>query len=159
MDSVGVHTLGSAAAQGGQDTTYEHANGSPFSRWGSDVQASRDAPHHRIHTAPPIPCVKKHSSRLSVSLARRGHSTVHTVTQHGIHDTAMSSCHRSQTVPTWKRVRSTVISRACDTRRMCRSSLSPMLYQYVYSCSHRVVHAATASTCSPLSCPVRGLVM
>ena len=33
MDSVGVHTLGSAAAQGGQDTSSEHANGSPFTGW------------------------------------------------------------------------------------------------------------------------------
>ena len=50
MDSVGVHSLvyglGSAAAQGGQDTYNEHASGSPFTRWGSDVQALQDTPHH-----------------------------------------------------------------------------------------------------------------
>ena len=39
MDSVGVHSLGSAAAQGGQDTYNEYANGSPFTGWSSDVQA------------------------------------------------------------------------------------------------------------------------
>ena len=44
MDSVGVHTLGSAAAQGGQDTSSEHANGSTFTGWDSGVQASQDAP-------------------------------------------------------------------------------------------------------------------
>ena len=44
MDSVGVHTLSSAAAQGGQDTSNEHANGSPFTGWDSGVQASQDAP-------------------------------------------------------------------------------------------------------------------
>ena len=45
MDSVGVHSLGSAAAQGGQDTYNEHASGSPFTGWGSaDVQAMQDAP-------------------------------------------------------------------------------------------------------------------
>ena len=46
MDSVGVHPLGSAAAQGGQDTYNEYANGSPFTGWSSDVQALQDAPHH-----------------------------------------------------------------------------------------------------------------
>ena len=40
MDSVDVHSLGSAAAQGGQDTSSEHASGSPFTGWGLDVQAS-----------------------------------------------------------------------------------------------------------------------
>ena len=45
MDSFGVRSLGSAAAQGGQDTYNEHASGSPFSGWGSaDVQALQDAP-------------------------------------------------------------------------------------------------------------------
>ena len=46
MDSVGVHPLGSAAAQGGQDTYNKYANGSPFTGWSSDVQALQDAPHH-----------------------------------------------------------------------------------------------------------------
>ena len=46
MDSVGVHSLGSAAAQGGQDTSTEHANGSHFTGWDMGVQASQDAPHH-----------------------------------------------------------------------------------------------------------------
>ena len=68
--------------QGEQDTTYEHANGSPFFRWGSDVQASRDAPHHRIHTAPPIPCVKKHSSRLSSLGIARASRTQHSAHSH-----------------------------------------------------------------------------
>ena len=44
MDSFGVRSLGSAAAQGGQDTSSEHANGSPFTGWDSVVQASQDAP-------------------------------------------------------------------------------------------------------------------
>ena len=46
MDSIGVHSLGSAAAQGGQDTSTEHANGSHFTGWDMGVQASQDAPHH-----------------------------------------------------------------------------------------------------------------
>ena len=46
MDSVGVHSLGSAAAQGGQDTSTEHANGSHFTGWDMGVQASQDAAHH-----------------------------------------------------------------------------------------------------------------
>ena len=46
MDSVGVHSLGSAAAQGGQDTYNEYASGSPFTGWGPDVQALQDTPHH-----------------------------------------------------------------------------------------------------------------
>ena len=51
MDSVGVHPLGSAAAQGGQDTSTEHANGSHFTGWDSGVQASQDAPHQTaLHT-------------------------------------------------------------------------------------------------------------
>ena len=33
MDSFGVRSLGSAAAQGGQDTFPEHANGSPLAGW------------------------------------------------------------------------------------------------------------------------------
>ena len=35
-----MHSLGSAAAQGGQDTSSEHASGSPCTGWGLDVQAS-----------------------------------------------------------------------------------------------------------------------
>ena len=51
MDSIGVHSLGSAAAQGGQDTSTEHANGSHFTGWDSGVQASQDAPHQTaLHT-------------------------------------------------------------------------------------------------------------
>ena len=46
MDSIGVHSLGSAAAQGGQDTSTEHANGSHFTGWDMGVQASQDAPRH-----------------------------------------------------------------------------------------------------------------
>ena len=43
MDPIGVHSLGSAAAQGGQDTSTEHANGSHFTGWDMGVQASQDA--------------------------------------------------------------------------------------------------------------------
>ena len=43
MDSFGVRSLGSAAAQGGQDTSTEHTNGSLFTGWDASVQASRDA--------------------------------------------------------------------------------------------------------------------
>ena len=46
MDSFGVRSLGSAAAQGGQDTFPEHANGSPLTGWDASVQASRDASYH-----------------------------------------------------------------------------------------------------------------
>ena len=46
MDSIGVHSLGSAAAQGGQDTFPEHANGSPLTGWDASVQASQDASYH-----------------------------------------------------------------------------------------------------------------
>ena len=48
MDSIGVHSLGSAAAQGGQDTSTEHTSGSHFTGWDTGVpsaQASQDAPH------------------------------------------------------------------------------------------------------------------
>ena len=61
MDSVGVHTALStllarfgwgcrAGRQGGQDTYNEHASGSPFTGWGSDVQALQDAPHQPLPT-------------------------------------------------------------------------------------------------------------
>ena len=33
-----MHSLGSAAAQGGQDTSTEHANGSHFTGWDTGVQ-------------------------------------------------------------------------------------------------------------------------
>ena len=46
MDSFGVRSLGSAAAQGGQDTFHEHENGSPLTGWDASVQASRDASYH-----------------------------------------------------------------------------------------------------------------
>ena len=46
MDSFGVRSLGSAAAQGGQDTFPEHTNGSPLTGWDASVQASRDASYH-----------------------------------------------------------------------------------------------------------------
>ena len=46
MDSFGVRSLGSAAAQGGQDTFPEHENGSPLTGWDASVQASRDASYH-----------------------------------------------------------------------------------------------------------------
>ena len=70
MDSVGVHTALStlqlydlctavlarfgwgcrAGRQGGQDTYNEHASGSPFTGWGSGVQALQDAPHQPLPT-------------------------------------------------------------------------------------------------------------
>ena len=46
MDSFGVRSLGSAAAQGGQDTSTEHTNGSPLTGWDASVQASQDASYH-----------------------------------------------------------------------------------------------------------------
>ena len=42
MDSIGVHSLSSAAAQGGQDTSTEHANGSHFTGWDTGVQVKED---------------------------------------------------------------------------------------------------------------------
>ena len=45
MDSVGMHSLSSAAAQGGQTTSSEHASGSVFTGWGTDVQTPQDASH------------------------------------------------------------------------------------------------------------------
>ena len=41
-----MRSLGSAAAQGGQDTFPEHENGSPLTGWDASVQASRDASYH-----------------------------------------------------------------------------------------------------------------
>ena len=42
------HPISSAAAQpqGGQTASNEHANGSVFSGWGTDVQTPQDAPRH-----------------------------------------------------------------------------------------------------------------
>ena len=47
MGPVGVHSLGPAAAQGGQDTSSEHASGSLFTGWGTDIQTPQYASHHQ----------------------------------------------------------------------------------------------------------------
>ena len=63
-----MHSLGSAAAQGGQDTYNEYANGSPFTGWSSDVQALQDAPHHSLITLTITPsCIHRTWSLPAVS--------------------------------------------------------------------------------------------
>ena len=66
MDSFGVRSLGSAAAQGGQDTFPEHANGSPLSPDGT--RASRHRGTHPI-TLDSLDCSTHATDKLSHSYA------------------------------------------------------------------------------------------